>query len=99
MMGMKQILYRHINCPPIVVAVWKLVHRVVLACLLDLCGRVTWLRRRPRILVWAGVVVSLLIQVILIVLVQQLVELTLDLMEVWTELAMWHFALTSVPAS
>jgi hypothetical protein len=42
---------------------------------------------------------SLAIQVVLVILVQQLVELTLDLMEVWTELAMWHFALTSVPAS
>jgi hypothetical protein len=96
---MKQLLYQHQNGPPIVVAWYRLVHRIVLACLLDLCRRVTWLRRRPRILVWAGVVMSLAIQVVLVILVQQLVELTLDLMEVWTELALWHFALTSVPAS
>lgn len=96
---MKHLMYRHAYCPPIVVAVYRVVHHLVLVCLLDLCRRWTWLRRRPRYLAWAGVVVSLAIQIVLVILVQQLVELTLDLMEVWTELAMWHFALTSVPAS
>lgn len=85
--------------PPIVTVVYRVLYRFVLACLLDLCRRWDWCRRRPRLLVVAGVSVSLAIQIVLIVLVQQLVELTLDLMEVWTELAMWHFALTSVPAS
>ena len=98
-MVMKHLLYAHQNGPPIVVAVYRLLHRLVLAVLLDLCRRWAWLRRRPRILVWAGVVMSLGIQIVLVILIQQLVELTLDLMEVWTELAMWHFALTSVAPS
>jgi hypothetical protein len=99
MIVMDYLRYRHQNQPPLVTVAYRVVHQLVAACLLDLCRRWSWLRRRPRILVWAGVVVSLAIQVVLIILVQQLVELTLDLMEVWTELAMWHFALTSVPAS
>lgn len=99
MMGMDLLRYRHQNQPPLVTVVYRMIHQIVTACLLDLCRRLTWLRRRPRILVWAGVVMSLGIQIVLVILIQQLVELTLDLMEVWTELAMWHFALTSVSPS
>ena len=38
---------------------------------------------------------ALAIQIVLVLIAQYLIELSLDLMEVWAQLAEYHFALTS----
>lgn len=96
---MKHLVYRHQSVPPMVVAWYRMIHGVIGRLLDSGTGRLKLSARRRRLVLVAGVVVSLVCQGISLWLAYQLVELSLDLMEVWTELAMWHFALTSVPAS
>jgi hypothetical protein len=94
MMGMKQLLYRHLNLPPLVAVWYRLIHELVGRLLLDLWAGRRMTPRRRRCLAVAGVVVSLGIQIVLIILVQQLVDLCISLMEVWAELAAKHLEIT-----
>jgi hypothetical protein len=93
-MGMKQFLYQHQNIPPVLVAWYRVIHQLVVRLLLDLCGRTAWCRRRPHVLVWAGVVISLVCQGVMLWILAQMVELCILLMEVWAELAAKHLEIT-----
>jgi hypothetical protein len=94
MIVMKHLLYLHQSVPPMVVAV----HRV----LRELIGRrLNSGTRRPALspaghrALWrvAGII-ALAVQIVLVLLVQQLVELSILLMEVWAELAAKHLEIS-----
>lgn len=52
--------------------------------------------RRPpaKVIAWVGLIVGALMQVVLVLLVWSLVDLCIDLMEVWAELAAKHLEIT-----
>lgn len=93
---MKLLPYRHQSVPPMVVVMYRWLRE-------EIGRRLSSGTRRPalspegrRIFLRIAGLLALAVQIVLVLLVQQLVELTLDLMEVWAELASWHFAITSV---
>jgi type IV secretory pathway TrbD component len=92
---MKQLRYLHSNVPPIVVVWYRLVHELVSRLHRSVTSRPALSGPRRHLLILAGVVFTLSIQGFELWLLAQLVDLCIDLMEVWAELATYHFALTS----
>jgi hypothetical protein len=94
MMSMKYLSYRHQSVPPMVV-VWYRVLREAIGRRLDSGTRRPALSRRRRRMLWkvAGLL-ALAVQVVLILVAQQLVELSISLMEVWAELAAKHLEIS-----
>ena len=87
---MRHIVYLHQNLRPHIRILFSWIHGWVTHWLAPLAGRLSLTGRRLIILRWAGVFLALLIQGVMLVLLAQLVELSIDLMEVWTELAAKH---------
>jgi hypothetical protein len=98
-MVMKQLPYLHSNVPPIVVVWYRLTHELVGRLYRSVTTRPALSRPRRHLLIAVGVVFSLLVQGFELWLLAQLVDLCIDLMEVWAELATYHFALTSIQPS
>lgn len=91
---MKQLVYLHGSVKPFLVVIFSWVHRLATHWLVSMVGRLSLVRRRPGLLRWAAVIFALVVQGIMLYLLAQLVELSIDLMEVWTELAVKHLEIT-----
>lgn len=91
---MKQLPYGHLNSPPLVVIVYRLIRAVVGRLIDGVARRPALTRRRQLVLAVAGVVLSLLLQSLLLWLLYQAIDLSISLMEVWTELAAKHLEIT-----
>lgn len=92
--GMKHLVYLHQNLRPHIQVLFSWVHRWVTHWLSPLAGRLSLTGRRLIILRWAGVLLTLAIQAVLLYTMAQLIELCIDLMEVWAELAAKHLEIT-----
>lgn len=96
---MKFLLYGHQSVPPMVVALYRVLREWIGRRLLSGGCRPALSRRRRRLAWRIAGLLSLATQIVLVLIAQQLVELSIDLMEVWAELASYHFALTSSQGS
>lgn len=90
MMAMKYLIYGHRSVPPLVVVVFRFLREAIGRRLSSGTRRPALSPERRQFLWRLAAIIALVVQVVLIVLVQQLVDLSLDLMEVWAELAAKH---------
>ena len=91
---MKHLVYLHQNLRPHIQVLFSWIHGQVTHWLSPLAGRLSLTGRRFIILRWVAVLLTFLIQGVLLYTMAQLVELSIDLMEVWTELAAKHLEIT-----
>jgi hypothetical protein len=94
MMGMKYLPYRLQSVPPMVVVVWRFLREVIGRRLDSGTRRPALSPEGRRVALRVAGLLALAIQIVLVLVVQHLVELSLDLMEVWTELAAKHLEIT-----
>lgn len=93
-MDMKFIQYRHTIDPPWVVVVYRWLREWIGRRLNSGTRRPALSPEGRRIFLRIAGLLALAIQIVLVLVVQQLVELSIDLMEVWTELAAKHLEIT-----
>lgn len=91
---MKHLVYLHQNLRPHIQVLFSWIHGQVTHWLVSLVGGLSLIRRRPWILRWAGVVLSLVVQGAMLWTLAGLIDLCISLMEVWAELASHHLAMT-----
>lgn len=91
---MKHLVYLHQNLRPHIQVLFSWIHGQVTHWLVSLVGGLSLIRRRPYLLRWAGVVLSLVVQGVMLWMLAELIELWILGMEVWAELATYHFAMT-----
>lgn len=87
---MKYIVYGHQSVTPLVVVLLRLTWRFLVRLFPPGRVRAGILRYWRRVVFWMAVLASLAIQAIMLHLLSELVELCIDLMEVWAELAAKH---------
>jgi hypothetical protein len=92
---MKHLAYRHQNVPPMVVVLYRWLRGVIGRRLNSGTRRPALSPEGRRVALRVAGLLALAIQIALVIIAQYLIELSLDLMEVWAELATYHFALTS----
>lgn len=95
MIVMKYLAYLHQSVPPMVVVVHRWLRELIGRRLNSGTRRPALSPEGRRVALRVAGLLALAIQIVLVLLVQQLVELSIDLMEVWAELASYHFAITS----
>ena len=91
---MRNLVYLHEQLRPLIAVVFSWVHRRITHCLVFLVGQVSLVKRRPGVLRWVAVVMSLVVQGVMLWMLAELIELWILGMEVWAELATYHFAIT-----
>ena len=91
---MKHLVYLHQNLRPHILVLFSWIHGQVTHWLTPLAGRLSLTGRRLSVLRWAGVVLTLVIQAVLLYTLAELIDLCISLMEVWAELASHHLAMT-----
>lgn len=91
---MRNLVYLHERLRPLIAVVFAWVHRRITHWLVSLVGRLSLVRRRPGLLRWAAVILSLVAQGVMLYTLAELVELSISLMEVWAELAAKHLEIT-----
>lgn len=91
---MKHLVYLHQNLRPHIQVLFSWVHRWVTHWLGYLVSELSLTGRRLIILRWAGVCLTLLIQGVMLYTLAELIELCINLMEVWAELAAKHLEIT-----
>ena len=91
---MKNLVYLHEVLRPHIAVLFSWVHGKVTHWLGFLVSRLSLTGRRLTILRWVAVLLTLLIQGVMLYTLSQLIELSIDLMEVWAELAAKHLEIT-----
>lgn len=91
---MKHLVYLHQNLRPHIQVLFSWIHGQVTHWLTPLAGRLSLTGRRLTILRWAGVLITLIAQAVMLYTLAQLIELVIDLFEVWAELAAKHLEIT-----
>lgn len=91
---MKHLVYLHEQLRPHILVMFAWILRGVTHWLVPLAGRLSLIRRRPGLLRWVAVILSLVVQAVMLYTLAQLVELSISLMEVWAELAAKHLEIT-----
>lgn len=87
-------MYIHTMTQPFLVVLSRVVARWVSGWLTPLAMKLIPGAKGRRILGWTSLGVSLLVQIVCLVLLQQLVDLCIDLAELWTVLAQKHLEIT-----
>ena len=87
---MRYIVYGHRSVTPLLAVLHRLTWRLLVRLFTPVLGRIRVRRHWRRIVLWMAVLASLVIQAIMLHLLAELVELCIDLMEVWAELAAKH---------
>lgn len=91
---MKQLVYLHEMTRPLVVVAGQAVTRLVSSRLSRSLSRLLPGPRGRRIIGWASLVVSLVVQILCLVILSELISLCIDLAELWTLLAQKHLEIT-----
>ena len=94
MMYMRFIRYRHTIDPPWVVVLYRVLREIIGRRLNSGTRRPALSPEGRRSLLRIAGLLALSVQIVLVLLVQQLVDLSIDLMEVWAELAAKHLEIT-----
>jgi hypothetical protein len=95
MIVMKYLVYAHQNVPPMVCVLFRWLRGVIGRRLNSGTRRPALSPEGRRVALRVAGLLALAIQIVLVIIAQYLIELSLDLMEVWAELASYHFAITS----
>lgn len=91
---MKHLVYVHRNLRPLIQVLFTWIHGRVTHWLGVLVSRLSLTGRPVMLLRWLAVLVSLGAQAVMLYTLAELIDLCIELMEVWAELAAKHLEIT-----